>query len=62
MANPQLSKSLQLHSLWVASCGAEGVRLDLAGENLRNTQFPKVVEPAADRLPVHDALLKSASR
>ena len=43
MANPQLSKRLQLHSLWVTSCEAEGVRLDLAGENLRNAQIPKAV-------------------
>jgi uncharacterized protein YjbI with pentapeptide repeats len=43
MANPQLSKKLQLHSLWVTSCEVEGVRLDLAGENLRNTQLPKAV-------------------
>jgi uncharacterized protein YjbI with pentapeptide repeats len=43
MANPQLLERLQLHSLWVTSCEAEGVRLDLAGENLRNAQLPKAV-------------------
>lgn len=43
MLSMQLSKRLQLHSLWIASCEAEGARLDLAGENLRNAQLPNAV-------------------
>ena len=42
MANPQLSKRLQLHVLWVTSGETEGVRLDLAERACAMRRCPKL--------------------
>src|SRR3546814_14555885 len=54
---PEIEEILKLHSLWIATGGAEGSRADLSGRNLDGCSFASCDLRAAE---LHEASLKGA--